>query len=134
MKTVKKSVLVISLILLVFVCFSMSISAINTPWIPIKPDGGTTESSSPTNEISDTTGAENAGGSLADVKNDEETVGDALPSDTEVSIDTDLKISDATDEELMNKTGCRSMLGGYAVLASCLIALVCVSKSGKENE
>ena len=130
----KKRALAITVIWLLCACFAMSAFAIDTPWIPIKPDGSTTESSSPTHENSDTIDAENGGGSSADVKNDEETETNAWPSDTEGSKETDPKHVDSTDQELSKKTGCGSVLGGYAVLACCLTASVCVVKMRKENE
>ena len=120
----KKRVLAITVILLLCACFSISASAIDTPWIPIEPDGVTTETSSPAEENADTT----------DVEEDSGHTAEALPSDTEDSIETDLRNSDTTEKELSKETGCGSTLWGYAVLAYCLTASVCVIKTRKENE
>ena len=120
----KKRVLTITVILLLCACFAISASAIDTPWIPIEPDGDTTESSSPENEKTDTT----------DVVEDSGHTTDALPSDTEGSIETDPKYVDSTDQELSKETGCGSTLRGYAVLACCLTASVCAIRTRKENE
>ena len=120
----KKRVLAITVILILCAYFAVSVSAIDTPWLPIEPDGADTETSSPTEEKADTT----------DVEEDSGHTTEALPSDTEDSIETDLRNSDTTEKELSKETGCGSTLWGYAVLAYCLTASVCVIKTRKENE
>ena len=110
--------------MLLCACFAISASAIDTPWLPIEPDGADTETSSPTEEKADTT----------DVEKDSGHTAEAFPSDTEDSIETDLRNSDTTEKELSKETGCGSVFWGYAVFACCLTASVCVIKMRKENE
>ena len=120
----KKRVLAITVILILCAYFAVSVSAIDTPWLPIEPDGADTETSSPTEEKADTTDVEEGSGHTTD----------ALLSDIEGSIETELNNFDDTDEELSKETGCGSTFGGYAVLACCLMASVCVVMARKDNE
>ena len=119
-----KNIIAIIVSAVLCLCLSVTAYAIDTPWLPIEPDGEKTETSSPAKENADTTDAEK----------DSERITDDSPSDTEGSIETDLKNSDVAAKELSVETGCGSMLGGYAVLACCLTALVCVIKPRKENK
>lgn len=130
----KKSILVISVIWLLCICFAISASAIDTPWIPISPDESTTESSSPTNEKTDTTDAENDEESVADTKNDEVTKSEDLPAETDGKSDPNSRESDSENSELPMETGCGSTIVGCAVLVACLVSSVCVIQMRKENE
>ena len=115
----EKSILVTVSIILFCACFSISISAIDTPWLPIEPDEAKTETSSLIEENADNTDAKEDGGHTTD----------ALASDSEGSIEADQENSNNT---LLTKIGCGSTLGGYAVMACCLTASVCHKfKKGK---
>lgn len=119
-----KNILTVIVSMVLCICLSVAAYAIDTPWLTIGPDGADTETSSPAEENADTT----------DVEEDSGHTTDALPSDTEGSIETDRKNSDNAGEALSTKSGCGSILGGYAVLACCLTALVCAIRTRKENE
>ena len=120
----KKSILVISLMLLLCVCFAVSAFAIDTPWLPIKPDGGTTESSSPTNESTDTTDAKKDVETTSNEKNSDMTATDVVPSETEGTTESELSSSDNATSELSTETGCGSTVGACAILMACLAASV----------
>lgn len=125
----KKSFIAVSFAMLLCVCFSVVAFAIDTPWLPIEPDGAKTDTSSPDEQNSDTT----------DLNGDSAPITDAISSDTDtndtqVSTEAELKNSDTAEKELPKETGCGSTLLGYTVLACCLTALTCAIKTRKENE
>ena len=121
----KKYIVLMLTVVFICGCLSVVVSAIDTPWLPIKPDSETTEALPPSqNQESNATDADTDGGRATD----------AMPSESESNAEAEGKLVDSEKSVVTNSSGCGSVLGGYAVLAGCLMASVCVVMARKDNE
>ena len=124
----KKYVTLMLTVVLVCGCFSVAVSAIDTPWLPIKPDSETTETLPP---------SQNEENNATDTDTDGSRETETSFPESETQSNTEAERNDFVESEgeaETNSTGCGSALGGYAVLACCLTASVCVAKARKDNE
>ena len=121
----KKYIVLMLTVVFICGCFSVVVSAIDTPWLPIKPDSETTEALPPSqNQESNATDADTDGGRATD----------AMPSESESNAEAEGNSVESENNAVTNSSGCGSVLGGYAVLACCLTASVCVVMARKDNE
>ena len=118
----KKSAFVMIVALAICLCFSICASALDTPWIPIKPDTQATESVSPSVSESDITSNENGDHTDTSVEG---------VSDTDSGIEKNDTTAEATEK---NASGCESALNESMGLVCILAVSVCVIRSRKENE
>lgn len=109
-----------------FTILSVTISAIDTPWLPLTPDGEMTTGKEEQTDAEKTDFLTESkeestilDGNIPDENND-----DAVqPSDSE-----------KTSDEEIEKTGCGSVIGMCTMLITSVCAvMVCVQKARKEN-
>ena len=121
----KKYIVLMLTVVFICGCLSVVVSAIDTPWLPIKPDSETTEALPPSqNQESNATDADTDGGRATD----------AMLSESESNAEAEGNSVESEKSVVTNSSGCGSVLGGYAVLACCLMASVCVVMARKDNE
>lgn len=126
----KKIFLALILLTVLFSVFSASVSAIDTPWIPVNPDSRETESSTPSQEENKTDSEENIGDSAtADTSKNSQ-------SESVTATSTNAVADENSNTDASSKhSGCESVVNGYVVVLACCSAIsICIIKSRKGNE
>ena len=129
----KKNIALLMAVLMLGVGFTVSAFALDTPWLPIKPDTEVTEAPSPSGSESDEPSKETESATEATESGDEQGNGETTAAES------DSKVTQATENEAAGNTsaedkGCQSALSVGAVLTCGAVAAVCAIKSRKENE
>lgn len=124
-----KSVRMIFFIIICCVFFSVAVSALDTPWLPLKPDGGNTETSSPVEE-GDETETETETNTETDSyeETDTEAKGDDEALKNNISEDTETAPVDISDGE--NGPWTYVIIGGAVVVLLC-VGIIVLKKGRK---
>ena len=120
----KRIFFAIGVLLPVLMMLSITASAIDTPWLPLKPDSTTTteeelksDGETTDSSIESTDDSINSEVNILEEKNDTA----AQPSDSE-----------AIPDDENGKSGCGSVIGTYTVLIALVsVAIVCIQKARK---